>query len=55
VLTLADRAYARLENTGGGDYYFWGRTLKKTPVAAELRRVGAIIRQRSAASSRPSR
>jgi hypothetical protein len=48
VLDEADRAYNGLVNYGGSDSYFWARWAPITTTVADLRRLGAAIRKRSA-------
>jgi hypothetical protein len=46
VLSEADRAYSRLTNFGGGDWFFWGKYQKKSPTIRRLREVGKVIRKK---------
>ncbi len=45
VLSEADRAYSRLTNFGGGDWFFWGKYQKQSPTIRRLRQVGKVIRK----------
>jgi hypothetical protein len=47
VLGEADDAYNWLVNVGGGNTFFFGRSVPSSSTAKELRQVGAIIRARA--------